>query len=71
MNLAMEGAGTALVLEYLWLKNIKDKRLTRVLPNYSEEGYPVGLLSPHSIQSSAKIKLLISEFQARIKKLLS
>jgi len=71
MNLAKEGAGIALVPEYLCQQDLATKKLVHVLPDFFEEGYPVWLLSPHSIQNSAKIKLLISSFQTRIKKLLS
>ena len=63
MKLAEEGAGIALIPDYLCHSKLKDKNLIRVLSDYYEEGYPVWMLSPHSIQNSAKIKVLTQELK--------
>lgn len=63
MKLAEEGAGIALIPEYLCTDKLNDKTLTRVLSDYHEDGYPIWMLSPHSIQTSAKIKVLTAELK--------
>lgn len=63
LKLAEEGAGIALVPDYLCAEKLKDKSLTHVLSDYYEEGYPVWMLSPYSVQSNAKIKVLTAELK--------
>ncbi|MEZ4815302.1 MAG: substrate binding domain-containing protein [Bdellovibrionota bacterium] len=63
MKLAEKGAGIALIPSYLCTSKLKDKTLHHVLSDYHEEGYPVWMLSPHSIHNSAKIKVLTTELK--------
>ncbi len=71
LGLARESAGVALVPEYLCRQQISDGSLCAVLPEFSEDGYPAWLLSPHGLQSSARLKVTSMTLYSEIKRLLS
>jgi DNA-binding transcriptional LysR family regulator len=70
VSLAREGAGVAIVPEYLCRTDIAQGTLRHILPAYYEDEYPVYLVSPFGVQSSARIKMSAELLTQEIKKLL-
>jgi LysR family transcriptional regulator, regulator for bpeEF and oprC len=57
LNVAMSGAGVALVPEYLSRPLVEEGRLQWVLPEWRSSGLPVSMVSPLAAASSARLKV--------------
>ncbi len=71
LQVALAGGGVALVPSYLVTQDLAQKRLVRVLPGWSNDGFPVSLVSPVSMASSARLKLVSEKIFAASQKALS
>ncbi|AZZ35508.1 LysR family transcriptional regulator [Bdellovibrio sp. qaytius] len=71
LQVALAGGGVALVPSYLVKELLQSKKLIRVLPGWSNEGFPVSLVSPVSMSSSARLKLVSEKIFTASQKALS
>jgi len=71
LQVAIAGGGVALVPSYLVKQDLEQKRLVRVLPGWSNAGFPVSLVSPVSMSSSARLKIVSDKIFAASQKALS
>lgn len=71
LQVAIAGGGVALVPSYLVKQDLQLKRLVRVLPGWSNVGFPVSLVSPVSMSSSVRLKLISEKIFAACQKALS
>lgn len=68
LNLAVSGAGVALVPHYLCRKQLEDGSLVRVLPDWNSQGLQVSLISPLATASSARLKVTIEHLAQAIQR---
>ncbi len=68
MKAAVAGAGILLVPNYLCRENIERGNLVRVLPEWTGQSFPVSLVSPVSIASTARLKVVGDHLFAAIQK---
>jgi LysR family transcriptional regulator for bpeEF and oprC len=57
VNMAIAGGGVALAPNYLCRPEIAAGRLVAVLPGWSDSGFPVSMVTPLSVSSSARLKI--------------
>ncbi|HXH31364.1 MAG TPA: LysR family transcriptional regulator [Bacteriovoracaceae bacterium] len=65
MNLALTGAGVALVPQFLCNDDLSAGRLVRVLPDWRGDSMPVSIVSPLGTASSVRLRLL-SDYLATV-----
>jgi len=70
LQIAKSGAGIALVPLSLSKLELENKKLVRVLPEWSGVGLPVSMLSPISIASTARLKVVSDHISIALKKAL-
>ena len=61
MNLALQGAGVALIPLFLCQTEIRSGQLIRLIPNWRVEGYPVSLISPNGFSISNRMKIVSNQ----------
>lgn len=71
LQVAIAGGGVGLVPSYLCKNYLKEKKLVRVLPGWHSVGMPVSLVSPVSMNASARLKLVSEKIFVAIQKTLS
>ena len=71
LQVAIAGGGVALVPSYLCKNELLQKKLVRVLPGWHSVGMPVSLVSPVSMASSARLKLVSDKVFTAAQKTLS
>ena len=71
LQVAIAGGGVALVPSYLCKNELLQKKLVRVLPGWHSVGMPVSLVSPVSMASSARLKLVSDKVFTATQKTLS
>lgn len=71
LQVALSGGGVALLPGYLARPYLHTKKLIRVLPGWSNEGFPVSLVSPASMSSTARLKLVSERIFTESQKTLS
>lgn len=71
VHLAVQGAGVALVPDYLCSDELRSGKLERVLPDWSGLTYQASLVSPQGISSSARLKVVSDHLVESIRKTLS
>lgn len=67
VEMALAGAGVALVPKFFCIDELESGRLARVLPDWCGESFPVFLVSPVSTTASARLSLVSSELMAALK----
>lgn len=70
LKMAVAGGGVALVPAYLAAADLREGRLTRLLPEWASPGLPVSLLSPLPTASSARLKITADLLTERLRRLL-
>lgn len=70
LQVAIAGGGVALVPSYLAKQHLQQKSLVRVLPGWSNEGFPVSIVSPVSMSSTARLKVVSEKIFAACQKAL-
>jgi LysR family transcriptional regulator for bpeEF and oprC len=70
VRMALSGAGVALGPNYLCKNELNDSSLMRVLPDWSNSGFPVSILSPQSTAMSARLKVATEALSVVIEKTL-
>ncbi len=70
IQIAIEGAGIALVPSYLCRNEILSGRLTHILPSWHSSGLPVTMLSPLPFSASARLKLTADAIAKNVSALL-
>jgi LysR family transcriptional regulator for bpeEF and oprC len=70
-QLALNGAGVALLPAFLCRVAIAEKKMVEVLPDWQSVGRPVSLLSPQSFTSSARMKIVSDRIFTEFKTALS
>lgn len=71
LQVAIAGGGVALVPSYLCKNELQQKKLVRLLPGWHSVGMPVSLVSPVSMASSARLKLVSDKIFTATQKTLS
>lgn len=71
MNIAIAGGGIAFVPHYLCKSHIDSGRLVEVLPEWRSPGFPVSMVTPLSVASSARLKITSDRLSAAIQKALA
>ena len=67
VRMALADGGIALVPIYICKNYLNDGRLVRVLPEWSNSGWPISILSPLAPSSSARLKITIDKIYEEIK----
>lgn len=71
LEMAVSGAGVALVSHFLCQPYLKSGELVRVLPGWSGPGIPVAVVSPLASSSSARLKITSDRIWASLNRALS
>ena len=67
VQIALSGAGIALVPSYICQNYLEQGELVRVLPGWSNRGWPVSILSPLAPSSSVRLKVTIDAIMEELK----
>jgi DNA-binding transcriptional LysR family regulator len=67
VQLALSGAGIALVPSYICAPYLKRGELVRVLPEWRNAGWPISILSPLAPSASARLKVTVEQITADLR----
>ena len=70
IQMAIQGAGIALVPSYLCRADLENGKLIQVLPSWHSPGLPVTMLSPLPFSASARLKITAETIATNVQKLL-
>ena len=68
VQMALADGGIALVPTYICQPYISNGKLVRVLPDWSNSGWPVSILSPLTPSSSARLKVTVDKIVEELRK---
>lgn len=70
-TLAMVGSGIAFIPSYICSDEIKSKDLVHILPDWAGESIALSIVSPVSLSSAARIKIVSEEMSRELQKVLT
>jgi LysR family transcriptional regulator for bpeEF and oprC len=70
LSMAKQSAGIAFVPKYLCQNELSSGKLIRILPDWTEPGLPVHVVSPLGTNASSRLKVISSQLNAGIEKAL-